>query len=49
MARFEEAEERLLNKSVCMKCSATNAPGASNCRKCRHTKLRAKAKESRKV
>lgn len=49
MARFKEAEERLLNKSVCMSCYATNAPKATNCRKCGHSKLRAKAKESRKV
>lgn len=48
MARFAEAEERLLNKSVCMKCSATNPPEADKCRKCRSGNLRPKAKESRK-
>ncbi|MGI5964385.1 MAG: 50S ribosomal protein L40e [Candidatus Methanomethylophilaceae archaeon] len=48
MARFKEAEERLLNKSVCMNCYATNPPKAEKCRKCRYTKLRPKAKESRK-
>ncbi len=48
MARFKEADERLLNKKVCMSCSVTNAAKASRCRKCGYSKLRAKAKESRK-
>lgn len=48
MARFEEAENRLLNKSVCMRCSATNPPKATKCRKCDGGNLRPKAKESRK-
>jgi len=30
MARFPEAEERLLNKKVCMKCGAINAPRAKD-------------------
>ncbi|MCL2890638.1 MAG: 50S ribosomal protein L40e [Methanomassiliicoccaceae archaeon] len=48
MARFKEAESRLLDKSVCMSCSVTNPPKATKCRKCGYTKLRPKAKESRK-
>jgi len=48
MARFAEADARLLDKKICMKCYATNAPKATRCRKCRYTKLRPKAKESRK-
>lgn len=48
MARFIEAERRLLDKSVCMKCSATNPPKATKCRKCGSGSLRPKAKESRK-
>ena len=48
MARFKEAERRLLDKSVCMNCYATNAPKADKCRKCGYSNLRPKAKESRK-
>ncbi len=48
MARFKEADERLLNKMVCMSCSVTNAAKATRCRKCGYSKLRPKAKESRK-
>ncbi|MDR3282310.1 MAG: 50S ribosomal protein L40e [Candidatus Methanoplasma sp.] len=48
MARFKEAEARLLEKSVCMSCSATNPKKASRCRKCGYGNLRPKAKESRK-
>ncbi len=48
MARFKEAEKRLLDKSVCMNCYATNAPKATKCRKCGYSNLRPKAKESRK-
>lgn len=47
MARFEEAEERLLNKEICMRCNARNPNGAARCRKCGHKNLRAKARESR--
>ncbi|HKM42084.1 MAG TPA: 50S ribosomal protein L40e, partial [Methanocorpusculum sp.] len=32
--RFPEAEARLLNVNVCMKCNARNAVRATNCRKC---------------
>jgi large subunit ribosomal protein L40e len=49
MARFKEADERLLNKKICMKCNARNAPKATRCRKCGYTNLRPKAKESRKA
>jgi len=48
MVRFKEAEHRLLDKSVCMNCSATNPPKATKCRKCGYANLRPKAKESRK-
>jgi large subunit ribosomal protein L40e len=49
MARFKEADARLLNKMICMNCYARNAPKATRCRKCGYTNLRAKAKESRKT
>jgi len=47
MAKFLEAENRLLNKKICMKCGARNAPKAKRCRRCRSKELRVKAKESR--
>ncbi|WP_248516769.1 50S ribosomal protein L40e [Salinarchaeum laminariae] len=47
MARFEQAEDRLLNKSICMRCNARNAKEADRCRKCGHGSLRPKARESR--
>ena len=34
MARFKEAEARLLDKTVCMTCYATNPKKADKCRKC---------------
>jgi large subunit ribosomal protein L40e len=49
MARFPEAEARVLNKKICMKCGATNAPKAIRCRRCRSKELRVKAKEGRGV
>lgn len=49
MARFPEAEKRTLNKKVCMKCGALNAPKAQRCRRCRSKELRSKAKEGRGV
>ena len=49
MARFPEAEKRLLNKKICMKCGASNAPKAIRCRRCRSKELRIKAKEGRGV
>ncbi len=48
MARFKEAESRLLDKTVCMSCYATNPKNATKCRKCGYSNLRPKAKESRK-
>ncbi len=48
MARFKEAEARLLDKTVCMSCYATNPKKADRCRKCGSSDLRPKAKESRK-
>lgn len=47
MARFEEAENRLFNVKICLKCNARNPPAAKTCRKCGHKGLRYKAKESR--
>jgi large subunit ribosomal protein L40e len=47
MTRFPEAESRLLNKKICMKCGASNASKAERCRRCRSTELRVKAKEGR--
>ncbi|MBW3584054.1 MAG: 50S ribosomal protein L40e [Euryarchaeota archaeon] len=47
MARFPEAEARLLNKKICMTCNALNAPKATRCRRCRRSNLRVKAREGR--
>tara|TARA_Y100000758_G_scaffold281822_1_gene229636 strand:- start:2627 stop:2776 length:150 start_codon:yes stop_codon:yes gene_type:complete len=47
MARFPEAEARLLEKKICMKCNARNAYKAVKCRKCDSKQLRPKAKEGR--
>ena len=47
MARFPEAEERLLNKKICMKCNARNATRVTRCRKCGSSSLRVKSKESK--
>ncbi|WP_338096470.1 50S ribosomal protein L40e [Methanorbis rubei] len=43
--RFPEAEARLLNVQVCMKCNARNASRATSCRKCGSKALRPKNKE----
>ena len=45
MARFPEAEARLLNVKVCMKCNARNPVRATSCRKCGYKNLRLKNKE----
>ncbi|MBN1433087.1 MAG: 50S ribosomal protein L40e [Methanomicrobiaceae archaeon] len=45
MARFAEAEARLLNVKICMKCNARNAIRATKCRKCGGSELRPKSKE----
>ena len=34
MARFPEAEARMLHRKICMKCNARNAVRATRCRKC---------------
>ena len=48
--RFPEAERRLLNKWICMKCSATHrGTKVRVCRKCGYTGLRKKAMERRKA
>ncbi|HID26089.1 MAG TPA: 50S ribosomal protein L40e [Thermoplasmata archaeon] len=47
MARFPEAEARLLEKKICMKCGARNSIRAVRCRRCRSKDLRVKAKENR--
>jgi len=49
MAKFPEAEKRLLNKKICMSCGATNPVRAKRCRRCRSKELRVKAKEGRGV
>ncbi|MGD9490737.1 MAG: 50S ribosomal protein L40e [Methanoregulaceae archaeon] len=45
MARFPEAENRILNVKICMKCNARNAIRATRCRKCGYQNLRPKNKE----
>ncbi|MFB6164095.1 MAG: 50S ribosomal protein L40e [Haloarculaceae archaeon] len=45
MATFEEAEERILKKMICMRCNARNPQRAERCRKCGYAKLRPKNKE----
>ncbi len=47
MARFPVAEQRLLMKQICMKCSARNPIKGVRCRRCRSKDLRVKAKEKR--
>jgi large subunit ribosomal protein L40e len=47
MARFPEAEARLLNVRICMRCNARNAIRATSCRKCGYKNLRTKNKEKK--
>jgi large subunit ribosomal protein L40e len=47
MARFKEAEKRLLEVRICMKCNARNGLKAVSCRKCKYKGLRLKNKERR--
>ena len=47
MASFDEAEKRLLDKLICMRCNARNPVRAETCRKCGYHHLRPKAKERR--
>ena len=42
---FPEAVQRLLNKKICMNCSARNPPKALQCRKCGYHGLRPKSRE----
>jgi large subunit ribosomal protein L40e len=47
MASFEPAEDRMLDKQICMRCNARNPKDADGCRKCGYSKLRPKSKERR--
>lgn len=49
MASFPEAEARILDKQICMRCNARNSVRANRCRKCGYKNLRRKAKERRAV
>ncbi|MEW5759373.1 MAG: 50S ribosomal protein L40e [Candidatus Thermoplasmatota archaeon] len=44
MARFAEAEARILIKKICMSCYAKNSIRAIRCRKCGYKGLRAKSR-----
>ena len=48
MARFPEAEKRILNLRICMKCNARNPVRAIRCRKCGYKGLRMKSRGSKK-
>ena len=43
MARFEEAENRIFNVKICLKCNARNPADATTCRKCGYKGLRFKS------
>ena len=45
MARFPEAEARMLNKLICMNCNARIPLKADKCRRCGSKRLRPKSKE----
>jgi len=45
MATFDKAEDRILDKMICMRCNARNPTGSDSCRKCGYKKLRPKNKE----
>ena len=47
MASFDAAEDRILDKLICMRCNARNPKGATTCRKCGYHNLRPKSKERR--
>jgi large subunit ribosomal protein L40e len=47
MAQFDEAEDRLFTKQICMRCNARNPERADQCRKCGYGNLRPKARERR--
>ena len=42
---FPKRSERLLNKKMCMNCSARNPPKAVQCRRCGYKGLRVKSRE----
>ena len=44
----ELATKERLDKKVCLKCGALNAPKAEKCRKCKAKYLRRKAKDPRR-
>jgi large subunit ribosomal protein L40e len=48
MAKFVEAEARVLIRKICMKCSARNPMSATRCRRCNSEELRTKSKEVKK-
>lgn len=45
MARFAEAEARILRIKICRKCNARNALRAKRCRKCGYKGLRMKNRD----
>lgn len=47
MARFPEAEAKLLHMKICMKCNARNPVRAHKCRKCGYKGLRTKSNKHR--
>ena len=47
MPSNDVATSRTLDKQICMRCNARNAPDADSCRKCGYARLRPKAKERR--
>jgi ubiquitin-large subunit ribosomal protein L40e len=47
MPSFDAAENRTLEKMICMRCNARNSQDAKRCRKCGYKNLRPKAKEAR--
>jgi len=49
MAQFPDAEARILDKQICMRCNVRNPMRADRCRKCGYKNLRRKAKERRSV
>jgi len=48
MARFAEAEARILRMKICRNCNARNAIRATRCRKCGYIGLRMKNREIKK-
>jgi large subunit ribosomal protein L40e len=44
----ELSDKTRLDKKVCMKCGANNAPKAKKCRKCHSKQLRRKARDPRR-